>query len=208
LLQKSERVGDGRRNGSKGGGGRILVSEASPPPRGGDRRRGGNAGGMGDNIDKMLVGNIALPPVVVINRDVGGPVIVEIKIRPSDGNASTGVEEKSGVRKRGPSRQRRHGSRSDERRRLGREVSEIGGHGISGKIDPGGTNSRGRMLGGGDAFDDLSDNIIKRADIVFGGRNLDMIGPRNWAFRDLAHMDRRDNVDARIGLKSDQLPPK
>ena len=63
-------------------------------------------------------------------------------------------------------------------------------------------------MGGGDAFGDLSDNIVKRADIVFGGGNLDMIGPRNWAFRDLAHMDRRDNVDARIGLKSDQLPPK
>ena len=64
------------------------------------------------------------------------------------------------------------------------------------------------MLGGGDAFDDLSDNVIKGADIVFGEGNLDMIGPRKWAFRDLAHMNRRNNVDARVGLKSDQLPPK
>ena len=208
MLEEGKRVGDGRRDGSKGGRGRILVSETSPPPRGGDRRRGGNAGGMGDNIGKMLVGNITLPPVIVINRDVRGPVIVEIKICPADRNASTGVEKKSGIRKRGPSRQSRHRNRNDESRRLGREVSEIGRHGISGKINPRGTNSRGRMLRGGDAFDDLSDNIIKRADIVLGGRNLDMVGPRNWAFRDLAHMDGRSNMDARVGLKSNQLPPE
>jgi hypothetical protein len=59
---------------------------------------------MGDDIEKMLVGSIGLPPVIVVNGDVGGPVIIEIKICPSDGNANTGVEEKSGVRKRGPSR--------------------------------------------------------------------------------------------------------
>ena len=163
---------------------------------------------MRDNFEKMLVGRVGLPPVIVVNGDVGGPVIIEIQICPSDGDANTGVEEKSGVRKRGPSRQRRHGNRSDERRRLGREVSEIGGHGVSGKIDPGGTSNRGRMLGGGDAFDDLSDNVIERADIVFGEGNLDMIGPREWAFRDLAHMSNRDNVNARVGLKSDQLPPE
>ena len=64
------------------------------------------------------------------------------------------------------------------------------------------------MLRGGNAFDNLNDNIIKRADIVLRRRNLDMVSPRNWALRDLAHMDRRDNVDARIGLKSDPLPPK
>ena len=104
MLQESERVGDGRRNGSKGGGGRVFVSEASPPPRDGDRRRGRNASGIGDDIEKMLVGSIGLPPVIVVNGDVGGPVIIEIKICPSDGNASTGVEKKGGVRKRGPSR--------------------------------------------------------------------------------------------------------
>ena len=59
---------------------------------------------MGDNFEKMLVSRVGLPPVIVVDGDVGGPVIIEIKICPSDGNASTGVEEKSGVRKRGPSR--------------------------------------------------------------------------------------------------------
>ncbi len=63
-------------------------------------------------------------------------------------------------------------------------------------------------MGGSDAFDNLGDNIIERADVVLGRRNLDMISPRDWALGDLAHMDRRDNVDARIGLKSDPLPPK
>jgi hypothetical protein len=64
------------------------------------------------------------------------------------------------------------------------------------------------MLGGGDAFDDLSDNVIERTDIVFREGNLDMISPREWAFRDLAHMSGRDNINARVGLKSDQLPPE
>jgi len=64
------------------------------------------------------------------------------------------------------------------------------------------------MLGCGNAINDLSNNVSQRADIVFGKGDLDMISPREWAFRDLAHMDGRSNMDARVGLKSDQLPPE
>ena len=208
MLEKGKRVGDGQRGGSKGRGGGILVSETSPPPRNGDRGRGRDAGGIRNNIGKMLISDITLPPVIVINGDVRGPVVVEVKICPADRNASTGVEKEGGIRKRGPSRKSRRRNRNDEGRRLGREVSEIGRRGISGKSYPRGTNGRGRMLRGGDAFDNLNDNIIERADVVLGRRDLDMVSPRNWALRDLAHMDRRDNVDARTGLKSDPLPPK
>ena len=208
MLEKGKRVGDGQRGGSKGRGGGILVSETSAPPRNGDRGRGRDAGGIGNNISKMLISDITLPPVIVINGDVRGPVVVEVKICPADRNASTGVEKESGIRKRGSSRKSRRGDRDNKGGGLGGEVSEIGRSRISGKSNPGGTNDRRRVLGGGDAFDNLGDNIIERADVVLGRRDLDMVSPRNRALRDLAHMDRRDNVDARIGLKSDPLPPK
>ena len=61
---------------------------------------------------------------------------------------------------------------------------------------------------GGDAFDDLGNNIIERADVVLGRRNMNVISPRDRALGDLAHMDRRDNVDTRIGPKSNPLPPE
>jgi hypothetical protein len=58
---------------------------------------------MRDNFEKMLVSRVGLPPVIVVNGDVGGPVVIEIKICPTDGNARTGIEKEGGVRKRGPS---------------------------------------------------------------------------------------------------------
>ena len=208
MLEKGKRVEGGRRDGSKGRGGGILVSETSPPPRNGDRGRGRDAGGIGNNISKMLISDITLPPVIVINGDVRGPVVVEVKIFPADRNASTGVEKESGIRKRGPSRKSRRRNRNDEGRGLGGEVSEIGRSRISDKSNPGGTNDRRRVLRGSDAFDNLGDNIVERADVVLGRRDLNMISPRDWALGDLAHMDRRDNVDTRIGPKSNPLPPK
>ena len=208
MLEKGKRVGGGRRGGSKGRRGGLLVSEASPPPRNRGWGWGRNPSGIGNNIGKMLVSDIALPPVVVINGDVRGPIVVEVKIGPADRNASTGVEKESGIRKRGSSGKSRRRDRYNKGRGLGGEVSEIGRSRISGKSNPGGTNDRRRVLRGSDAFDNLGDNIVERADVVLGRRDLDMISPRNWALGDLAHMDRRDNVDARIGLKSDPLPPK
>ena len=208
MLEKGKRVGDGQRGGSKGRGGGILVSETSPPPRNGDRGRRRDPGGIGNNISKMLVSDITLPPVIVINRDVGGPVVVEVEICPTDRNASAGIEEKSGVGKRGPSGESRRRNRNNEGRGLSGEVSEIGRGRVSDKDCTRGTDGRRRVLGRSDAFDNLSDNIIEGADVVMGRRDLDLISPRNWTLGDLAHMDRRDNVDARIGLKSDPLPPK
>ena len=207
-MQKGKGVGSGRRGDSQGKRGGVFVSRTSPPSRGGGWGWRGDPSGVGNDNRKVRIPSVVSAPVIVVDRDARGPIIVKVKVRPADGNASTGVEEKSGVRKRGPSRQRRHGNRNDDRRRLGREVPEVREHRVSDKIDPRGTSNRGRMLGGGDAFDDLSDNVIKGADIVFGEGNLDMIGSRKWAFRDLAHMSRRDNVNARVGLKSDQLPPE
>jgi len=55
---------------------------------------------MRDNFEKMLVSRVRLPPVIVIDGDVGGPVIIKIKICPTDGNARAGMEKKGGVRER------------------------------------------------------------------------------------------------------------
>ena len=63
-------------------------------------------------------------------------------------------------------------------------------------------------MGGGDAIDNLSDDVVERTDIVFGEGDLDMISQQEWAFGDLAHMSGGNNIDARVGLKSDQLPPE
>ena len=64
------------------------------------------------------------------------------------------------------------------------------------------------MLGCGNAINNLSNDVSERANIVFGRGDLDMIRPQKWAFRDLAQMNGRSNMDARVGLKSDQLPPE
>jgi len=64
------------------------------------------------------------------------------------------------------------------------------------------------MLGCGNAINNLSNDVGERANVVVGRGDSDMIGPRERAFRDLAHMNGRSDVDARVGLKSDQLPPE
>ena len=54
---------------------------------------------MRDNFEKMLVSGVRLPPVVVVDGDVGGPVIIKIKICPTDGYARAGMEKEGGVRR-------------------------------------------------------------------------------------------------------------
>jgi hypothetical protein len=207
LLEESKRVGGGRRGGSKGRRGGLLVSKASPPPRvrsWGWRR---NPSGIGNNIGKMLVGDVALPPVVVVDGDVRGPIIVEIKICPADRNASAGIEKKSGIRKRGSSRKNGRGNQDNKGGGLGGKVSETGRDRVSGEGQPRGSNIGRRVLMGGDTFGDLGDNMVERADVILGRGNMNVIGPRDRALRDLAHMDGRSNVDSRIGPKSNPLPP-
>ena len=64
------------------------------------------------------------------------------------------------------------------------------------------------MLGCGDAINNLSNDVGKRANVVVGRGDSDMIGPRERAFRDLANMNGRDDVNTRVGLKSNQLSPE
>ena len=42
------------------------------------------------------------------------------------------------------------------------------------------------MLLGGDAFDNLSDDMVKRADVIIRGRHVNVVSPRDRALRDLA----------------------
>ena len=198
----------GRGGESQGRRGDIIVSRASPPSRGGGWGWRGDPSGVGNDNRKVRIPDITIPQVIIVNRDVRGPVIVEIKIRPSDGNASTGVEKKSGIRKRGSSRKNGRGNRDNKSGGLGGKVSETGRDRVSGEGQPRGSNIGRRVLMGGDAFDDLGDNMVKRADVILGRGNMNVIGPRDRALGDLAHMDRRSNVDSRIGPKSNPLPPK
>ena len=42
------------------------------------------------------------------------------------------------------------------------------------------------MLLGGDAFGNLSDDMVKRADVILRRRNANVVSPRDRALRDLA----------------------
>jgi hypothetical protein len=42
------------------------------------------------------------------------------------------------------------------------------------------------VLLGGDAFDILSDDMVKRADVILRRRNVNVVSPRDRALRDLA----------------------
>ena len=57
------------------------------------------------------------------------------------------------------------------------------------------------MLGCGDAICNLGNNVGERADVIVGRGDSDVIGPQERAFRDLAKMDRRGDVNTRVGLK-------
>ena len=152
MLQEGKGVWGGRRGDSQGRRGDLLVSDAGPPPRDGGWGWRENPSGVGNNIRKVLVPNVALAPVVVVDRDVGGPIIVEIKICPADRNASAGIEKKSGIRKRGSSRKNGRGSRDNKGGGLGGKVSETGRDRVSGESQPRGSNVGRRVLMGSDAF--------------------------------------------------------
>ena len=55
---------------------------------------------MRDNFKEMLVSRVRLPPVVVVDGDVRGPVVVKIEVCSADGYARAGMEKEGGVRRR------------------------------------------------------------------------------------------------------------
>jgi len=62
-------------------------------------------------------------PSVIINRDVGKPVIVEVEIGPANGKACTSMLEKDTVwRSRSPGKKRRRNG-NDQRRSTSSKVS-------------------------------------------------------------------------------------
>jgi hypothetical protein len=155
----------------------------------------------------VLVPDVALPPVVVVDRDVGGPIIVKIKICPADRNASAGIEKKSGIRKRGSSRKNGSRNRDNKSGGLSGEVSETGRNRVSSESQPRGSNVGRRVLMGSDAFDNLGDDMVKRADIILRRGNVNVVSPRDRALGNLAHVDGRSNIHSRIRPKSNPLPP-
>jgi hypothetical protein len=207
LLQEGKGVWGGRRGDSQGRRGDLLVSEAGPPPRDGGWGWRENPSGVGNNIRKVLVPDVALPPVVVVDRDVGGPIIVKIKICPADRNASASVEKESGIRKRGSSRKSGSRNRDNESGGPSSKISEAGGNRVSDENRARGSNVGRGMLLGSDAFGNLGDDMVKRADIILRRRNVNVVSPRDRALRDLAQMYGGGNVNPRIRPKSNPLPP-
>jgi hypothetical protein len=63
------------------------------------------------------------------------------------------------------------------------------------------------MLLGSDAFDNLGDDMVKRADIILRRGNVNVVSPRDRALRDLAQMYGGGNINPRIRSKSNPLPP-
>ena len=57
------------------------------------------------------------------------------------------------------------------------------------------------MLGCGDAIYNLRNNMGERADVIVGRGDSDVISPQERTFRDLAKMNRRGDVNTRVGLK-------
>ena len=100
LVAEGQGVGSGRGGDSQGKRGGVFVSRASPPSRGGGWGWGGDPSGVGNDNRKVRIPDVTIPPVIIVNRDVRGPIIVKIKIGPAGRNASTGVEKKGGTRER------------------------------------------------------------------------------------------------------------
>ena len=146
-MQKGKGVGSGRRGDSQGKRGGVFVSKTSPPSRGGGWGGRGNAGGIGDDNRKVRVPSDVSAPVVVIDRNVRGPIIVKVKVRPADGNASPGVEKKSRIRERGSSGESGRRDWDNEGRGSGSEVSETGRDRIRGKNSQRGRCREKRVVG-------------------------------------------------------------
>ena len=206
-MQKGKGVGSGRRGNSQSKRGGVFVSKTSPPSRGGgwDGRR--NAGGIGDDNRKVRVPSVVSAPVIIVNRDVRGPIIVKIKICPADRNASTGVEKKGGIRERCSSRKSGNRNRDNEGRGSSSEISETGGNRVRGEDRARGTNVVRGVLLGGDEFDNLSDDMVKRADVNIRGRHMNVVSPRDRALGNLTKVNGGGNVDPRVRSESSPLSP-
>ena len=185
-MQKGKGVGSGRRGDSQGKRGGVFVSRTSPPSRGGGWGWRGDPSGVGNDNRKVRIPDVTIPPVIIVNRDVRGPIIVKIKICPADRNASTGVEKKGGIRERCSSRKSGNRNRDNEGRGSSSEISETGGNRVRGEDRARGANVGRSVLLGGDAFDNLSDDMVKRADVILRRRNVNVVSPRDRALRDLA----------------------
>ena len=55
---------------------------------------------MRDNFKEMLISRVRLPPVVVVDGDVRGPVVIKIEVSSANGYASAGMEKEGEVRRR------------------------------------------------------------------------------------------------------------
>ena len=176
-MQEGKRVGSGQRGDSQSKRGSVFVSRTGPPSRGGGWGWRGNAGGIGDDNRKVRVPSVVGAPVIVVDKDIRGPIIVKVKVRPADGNASPGVEKKGRIRERGSSGESGRRDWDDEGRGSGSEVSETGGDRIRGKNRARRPDARGGMLLRSDALRDLSDDMVKRADVSIRGRNMNVVSP-------------------------------
>ena len=176
-MQEGKRVGSGRRGDSQSRRGSVVVSRTGPPPRGGGWNGRRNAGGIGDDNCEVRVPNVIRSPVVVIDRNVRGPIIVKVKIRPANGNASPGVEKKGRIRERGSSGESGKRDGDNEGRGSSGKVSETGGDRVRGKNRARGADAGRGVLLGSDALRDLSDDMVKRADVSIRGRNMNMVSP-------------------------------
>jgi len=57
------------------------------------------------------------------------------------------------------------------------------------------------VLGCGDAICNLRDNVSERADVIVGRGDSDVVSPRERTFRNLAKVNRRGDVNTRVGLE-------
>jgi hypothetical protein len=57
------------------------------------------------------------------------------------------------------------------------------------------------VLGCGDAIYNLRNNMGERADVIVGRGDSDVISPQERTFRDLAKVNRRGDVNTRVGLE-------
>ena len=64
------------------------------------------------------------------------------------------------------------------------------------------------MLGCSDAIYNLRNNMGERADVIVGRGDSDVISPQERTFRNLAKVNRRGDVNTRVGLEPNKLLPE